>query len=95
MESFDVAGDEIARWRGSRLSSDPKDSRSLLLQPDQLEPVADLVRTVRKLVEDPDSDVLRRQIERYARTVRYRPERDSDFDGEIEAYFEEDGVRSR
>ena len=87
MESFDVAGDDIERWRGLRLSSDPMDGRSLLLKPTQLEPVANLVRKVRELVDDPDSDVSRRQIERFARTMRLRSKGDGEFEGKVEGYL--------
>ncbi len=87
MESFDVAGDDLERWRGSRLSSDAQDGRLLLLKPAQLEPAADFIRKVRAQVDDPDSGISRRKIERYARTMRLHPKADSKFDDEVEKYL--------
>jgi len=71
LESYDIEGADLERWRAVRLSSDGNRPELLLVAPEQMDSIARLVAAIRAEVEDPDSEISRRQIEYHARRMRH------------------------
>ncbi len=95
LESFDIPKADLDHWWASRLRLPSGDSDDLdtevaswlLVTPDQMAGIEELIREVRKVVADPDSEIARRQIESRARDMSRHPMEDSAFDNEVKQYF--------
>lgn len=87
LESFDAVVDEIAKWRDYRLSTEKGGNKALLLEPGQLSDLAELVRRVRRGVNDDDSSMSRRRLETLARQTRRKEPTDASIEMDIQAAF--------
>jgi hypothetical protein len=96
LESFDVPRADIERWWAARLRRSSGDqeftdeenvAKTLLATPEQMAEIAEMVRLIREAVEDPKSEVSRRQIELLARSMPVRPMPHDEFKKDITTYL--------
>ncbi|ADB15822.1 conserved hypothetical protein [Pirellula staleyi DSM 6068] len=92
LESIDVISSDLDRWRSARLGESEKSgaeaiASALLLSPAQMDGIESMIRSIRVGVDDPDSILSRRQIERRARRMQHSMIGDEQFDSDVTNYF--------